>query len=106
MVNEGTFSGCLIEARVLGVFKMSDRGQEDWKLLAVPNTDPLFSEILDLEDVANPFLREVSHFFETYKQLDGVTVQVGGWHGRQDAMAALHDALTCYMAKNAVTAPR
>jgi inorganic pyrophosphatase len=102
MVNEGTFSGCLIEARVLGVFKMSDRGQEDWKLLAVPNTDPLFSEILDLDDVAKPFLREVSHFFETYKQLDGVMVQVGGWHGRDEALAALNDALAQYSAKQPV----
>jgi inorganic pyrophosphatase len=26
MVNEPTFSGCLIEARVIGLFKMRDRG--------------------------------------------------------------------------------
>ena len=29
MVNEPTFSGCLIEARVVGIFRMRDKGQND-----------------------------------------------------------------------------
>src|SRR5687768_15674555 len=41
MVNEPTFSGCLIEARVVGLFRMKDRGANDYKVLGVPNTDPL-----------------------------------------------------------------
>ena len=51
MVNEPTFSGCLIETRVVGLFRMTDRGANDYKILGVPNTDPLFDEIRDLEDV-------------------------------------------------------
>jgi len=33
MVNEPTFSGCLIQARVIGLFRMVDRGQHDFKIL-------------------------------------------------------------------------
>src|SRR5262249_23621358 len=44
MVNEPTFSGCLIETRVVGLFRMKDRGVNDYKVLGVPNTDPLFAE--------------------------------------------------------------
>ncbi|HEY2909774.1 MAG TPA: inorganic diphosphatase, partial [Gemmataceae bacterium] len=55
MVNEPTFSGCLIEARIVGIFKMRDKGQNDYKLLAVPNKDPLFGDILKLEDVPHHF---------------------------------------------------
>src|SRR5262245_7212985 len=36
MVNEPTFSGCLIEARPIGLFKMTDRAANDFKILAVP----------------------------------------------------------------------
>ncbi len=72
MVNEPTFSGCLIETRVVGLFRMTDRGANDYKILGVPNTDPLFDEIRDLEDVPSHYLREVEHFFGTYKQLEGV----------------------------------
>jgi inorganic pyrophosphatase len=79
MVNEPTFSGCLIEARIVGIFKMKDKGQNDFKLLAVPHKDPLFGDIKTLEDVPHHFLREVEHFFSTYKTLEGVTIEPLGW---------------------------
>jgi inorganic pyrophosphatase len=79
MVNEPTFSGCLIQARVIGLFRMIDRGVNDYKVLGVPNTDPLFDEYGELDDVPKHYLREVEHFFSTYKQLEGV--QVSRWAG-------------------------
>ena len=79
MVNEPTFTGCLVEARVLGLFRMRDRNRDDFKLLAVPGGDPLFAEYRGLDDVPPHFLREVEHFFATYKQLEGVKVSPGGW---------------------------
>jgi len=79
MVNEPTFSGCLIEARVVGLFKMRDKGHNDFKLLAVPHKDPLFNDIKALGDVPHHFLREVEHFFSTYKVLEGVTIEPLGW---------------------------
>ena len=45
-----------IEARIVGIFKMRDKGQNDFKLLAVPNKDPLFADIKRLEDVPHHFL--------------------------------------------------
>src|SRR5262245_17352488 len=85
MVSEPTFSGCLIEARVLGLFKMEDRGQHDYKILGVPNSDPLFEDYRKLDDVSHHFLREVEHFFATYKQLEGAHVQTHGWAPANEA---------------------
>jgi inorganic pyrophosphatase len=79
MVNEPTFSGCLIETRVVGLFRMKDRGQNDYKILGVPHADPLFAHLTKLDDVPPHFLREVEHFFSTYKQLEGVTTEPLGW---------------------------
>jgi inorganic pyrophosphatase len=87
MVNEPTFSGCLIEARVIGLFRMKDRGLHDFKILGVPNTDPLFAEYRNLRDAPSHFLREVEHFFATYKQLEGVNIETMGWATAQDAIA-------------------
>ena len=86
MVNEPTFTGCLIKARVIGLFRMTDRGAADCKVLAVPDTDPLFREYEDLSDAPSHFLREVEHFFQTYKQLEGVTVESQGWADRAAAL--------------------
>src|SRR3982751_1566321 len=79
MVNEPTFSGCLIEARVVGLFRMTDKGVNDFKVLGVPNAAPLFAEVKDLADVPHHYLREVEHFFATYKQLEGKHVEPLGW---------------------------
>jgi inorganic pyrophosphatase len=93
MVNEPTFCGCLIEARVIGMFRMLDRGKGDFKLLGVPNTDPLFAEYHTLADVPKHYLREVEHFFTTYKTLEGVTVESLGWAGVEEAEAEVRASI-------------
>jgi len=93
MVNEPTFSGCLIETRIIGLFKMTDRGLNDYKVLGVPHTDPLFAEYQALADVPPHFLREVEHFFSTYKQLEGAHTESIGWSGRADALAEVKAAV-------------
>lgn len=81
MMNEATFPGCVIEARVLGILKMIDKGEPDYKVLAVPATDPNFEHIKSFENVPKHFLNEVQHFFMTYKQLEGAQVDNLGWEG-------------------------
>src|SRR5581483_6192771 len=98
MVNEPTFSGCLIEARVIGLFRMKDRGVHDFKVLGVPNTDPLFAEYRNLRDAPSHFLREVEHFFATYKQLEGITIETMGWATAQDAAAEVQASVQRYAA--------
>lgn len=92
MVNEPTFPGCLIEARPLGLFRMIDKGDNDFKVLCVPSKDPIFAEYDSLERVPPHFLREVEHFFSTYKQLEGGDVVSKGW---DDLDAAYVEILAC-----------
>ena len=99
MVNEPTFSGCLIESRVLGMFKMLDNGLNDYKLLGVPHSDPLFASNHTLDDVPEHFLREVEHFFATYKQLEGVEVKTLGWAGAEEATAEVQASVARYSDK-------
>ena len=101
MVNDPTFSGCLIEARVIGLFRMKDRGVNDFKVLGVPNTDPLFAEYQNLRDAPSHFLREVEHFFATYKQLEGITIETMGWATAQDAIAEVKASIDRYVSKAA-----
>jgi inorganic pyrophosphatase len=94
MVNEPTFSGCLIEARVVGIFRMRDKGANDFKVLAVPHKDPLFSHIKRLEDVPAHFVREVEFFFTTYKQLEGVSVEPLGWAASEEGITEVRESVT------------
>jgi inorganic pyrophosphatase len=99
MVNEPTFSGCLIEARVVGLFRMKDRGKNDYKVLGVPDSDPLFAEVKQLRDVPAHYLREVEHFFATYKQLEGATVEPLGWGQAAEGTAEVKASVERYLAQ-------
>ncbi len=98
MVNEPTFSGCLIRARPLGLFKMTDKGENDYKILCVPNTDPIFAEHHDLWRVPPHYLREVEHFFSTYKDLEGEGSEVvaQGWDNVDKAHTEIQKAIDRY----------
>ncbi len=100
MVNEPTFTGCLIRARVIGMFRMKDNRRSDCKLLAVPHTDPLYAEYLSLTNAPSHFLREVEHFFTTYKQLEDVTVEPLGWASVDEAMTELTSSISRFRAAN------
>ena len=98
MVNEPTNSGCLIGDSIVGIFRMKDKGLNDFKLLAVPNKDPLFGAMKKLEDVPQHFLREVEHFFSTYKQLEGVTIEPLGWASLEEGATEVRKSIDRFRA--------
>jgi inorganic pyrophosphatase len=79
IVDEPTFPGCLMRVRPIGTLIMSDEKGEDEKILAVPVDDPRFATINDLADLASHWQREISTFFRTYKELQGVQTDVRDW---------------------------
>lgn len=99
MMNESTFPGCVIEARVLGILKMIDKGEADYKVLAVPATDPNFEHIQSFENVPTHFLNEVKHFFMTYKQLEGAEVTNLGWGADDVARDEITKSMKTYQDK-------
>mgnify|MGYP001560233844 CR=1 FL=1 len=82
------FPGCVVAARPIGLLKMIDGGEEDFKILAVQKDNPRFDSVKDISDIesSNPhLLKEISHFFQVYKDLQGKKVELGGWEGREKA---------------------
>jgi len=96
MTSEPAASGCIIEARPLGIFRLLDRDRHDDKVLAVPATDPLFNNYQELADVPPHFLEEVAHFFTVYKDLQQVQVTASGWEDRAVAQADIERACGLY----------
>lgn len=50
--------------------EMSDRSNTDNKVLCVARNDPRYSSYKDKKDVEKHTLKEMSHFFQTYKALE------------------------------------
>lgn len=93
--------GILVEARPVGILNMIDGDEADDKVLAVPVNDRRWDDVQDLADLNQHTLREISHFFETYKNLKGKPAQVvlNGFKGRTEAEAAFTRARELYEAK-------
>lgn len=96
-----TFPGCRIPARVVGVLDMADDKGEDTKILAVVDVDPRFSHIRDMDDVAPHLKREIEHFFQVYKDLEGKTAEIRGWRNRDEALAEIRAARRQFAATSA-----
>jgi len=88
LVDEPTFPGCLIRARTVGMFKMTDEAGPDEKLLCVVAGDPRQGHLRDITDVPEFDRLEIQHFFEVYKDLEpGKSVEGAHWVGRAEAEA-------------------
>jgi len=86
LVSDPTFPGCRIRVRTIGVFHMEDEKGPDEKLLAVPDGDPAFERIQDIDDVAAELRDEIEHFFQRYKDLEpSKRTETRGWGDRGDA---------------------
>ena len=80
-----TFPGCMVPARVLGYLDMLDAGKLDYKLISVLDCDPRYASVHELSDLDPFVLKEIANFFANYKVLQGVQVEVGSYHSKEEA---------------------
>lgn len=96
LTTEPLFPGLLVEARPVGIMHMIDGGEADEKVVAVPVGDPRFKDIKDIKDVNAHTLKEIEHFFKTYKQLQNKSVEVGAFEDAAAAKAAFTRGMQLY----------
>jgi len=100
-----TFSlitGCVINARPVGVLLMEDEKGLDAKVLAVPSSHlkPVYDNVKGPEDMPRFLLDQIQHFFEHYKDLESNKwVKVVGWRGADEAKKEIVDSINRFKAK-------
>jgi inorganic pyrophosphatase len=92
LVADPTFPGCVVRARILGVFFMRDEAGLDAKLITVLEHDPQWDGATDIGDLPAHLLNEIEHFFSIYKDLEPEkSVEVQGFEGRASALRELKE---------------
>jgi inorganic pyrophosphatase len=99
MVQEPSFTGCVMTVRPVGVLNMTDNAQGDQKILAVPVKNPRYDEIHTIDQIFPHVRREMEHFFEIYKELQGVRIVSQGWGGPMDARRFISESRQRYLDK-------
>ena len=73
--------GTLVESKVLGCLDMTDAGEKDYKVLAVPVSH--HKKYDELDHINEDWLKIARNFFMHYKDLDHKHVTVDGWLDRE-----------------------
>lgn len=91
--------GILVNARPVALMNMVDSGEADDKVIAVPVDDPRWSGIEDLADINKHTLKEIEHFYSTYKKLQDKEVSVTGFKDRSEAQKVVQEGIKLYQEK-------
>ena len=59
---------------------MLDQGTLDEKVMAVGKNNPRYTNVWNYTDMYPHLLKEITHFFSIYKDLEGKRVEMKGWH--------------------------
>lgn len=93
---EPYYPGVVVPARPIAVINMIDDGEGDEKLICVPADSPQHSEVKDKDDIAPHLLKELTHFYEHYKDLQNKQAEVKSIEGRDAAQKVLQEAIALY----------
>lgn len=88
--------GIIVRARPVGLMHMVDGGEGDDKVIAVPVKDPRWDDVKDLGDINKHTLKEMEHFYSTYKTIQNKEVTVSGFEDKAAAEAAFEKGRESY----------
>ena len=99
LVDTPSFPGCIQEVRPIGVLEMIDGGEGDEKVLCVGEGNPRYKDVYNYSDIYPHILKEITHFFSIYKDLEGKTVEVRGWRDAEFARTVVVRAQQAFLDK-------
>ena len=97
LVDEPSFTGCMMEARPVGLLLMVDGKENDEKVLAVPTRNPRFDSIHTIDQVFPHIRREIEYFFSIYKELQGAKTKMEGWGGPREVRRVINESRQTYL---------
>lgn len=94
--------GILVKVRPVAVMDMTDTGDSDAKIIAVPVDDKRWDDVKNLSDINKHSLKEFTHFWETYKELkkgEKGTVTINGIYDKDQAIQDIQTSIRLYEEK-------
>ena len=89
----------LVTCLPIGVIKMTDNGELDEKIIAVPEKDPMYRNYNDIHELPSHVFEEMMHFFEVYKMLEHKVTTVKEICNKHEAIEIIRKCIAMYNEK-------
>ena len=89
----------LVRCYPIGSISMTDGGELDEKIIAIPFEDPSYNGYKDISQLPKHIFNEMRHFFAVYKTLEGKQTLVSDVQDAQAARLVIQKCLDAYTAK-------
>ncbi len=99
LCSETIYPMSLVECSPIGVLTMTDNGEADEKIIAVPVNDPSYNVYRDISDLPAHIFDEMAHFFTVYKTLEGKKTAVDKIDEKSVAQYIIKKAIVRYEQK-------
>ena len=106
LVDAPSFPGCVMEVRPIGILEMLDQGLADEKVLCVGKNNPRYKDVWNFSEIYPHMLREITHFFAIYKDLEGKRVEIKGWRDASFARTKVLEAQQSFIEDKANPKPK
>jgi inorganic pyrophosphatase len=82
-----THGDIIVQARIVGGFRLIDNNEADDKIIAVLKQDELYNQWSDTKELPPSIVNRLGHYFLTYKQFPGTAqqVEITDVYGREEA---------------------
>jgi len=99
LCSESIIPAALVTCRPIGVLSMTDEGSTDHKIIAVPENDPVYAGIDDIDDLPVHISNEMKHFFSVYKTLENKQTAIESLGDAKKAVKVIEKDMATYQKK-------
>ncbi len=89
----------LVRCYPIGVITMSDNGDMDEKIIAIPYSDPTYNGYKSITELPQHIFDEMQHFFRVYKELENKSTSVSEVHNLDVAEEIVQKSIDNYVEK-------
>lgn len=96
LCSETIYPLSLVECCPIGVITMTDEGEADEKIIAIPVNDPSYNQYKNIGDLPAHIFNEMAHFFTVYKTLENKETAVDKVEDKETACKIIQKAIDRY----------
>ncbi len=96
LCSETIYPMSIVECVPIGVITMTDNGEADEKIIAIPTNDPSYNMYHNIKDLPDHIFEEMAHFFSVYKALENKKTAVDKIEEKQEAERIIKKSILRY----------